>query len=97
MLSINSSYGELLKRLYFADTTERGDRGRKEAQRQGEDRVTLNIMVQDTTPAISSVSNVPHVPLSKTWAAQQAHPLKAFVRFNCAGRFPLSFSKHGFI
>jgi hypothetical protein len=35
------SYWDLLKSLYFADTTERGDRGWKEAQRQGEDRVTL--------------------------------------------------------
>jgi hypothetical protein len=32
-----------MKCLYFADTTEREDRGRKEAQRQGEDRVTLRI------------------------------------------------------
>jgi len=31
----------LLKCLYFADTTERGDRGWKEAQRLGEDRITL--------------------------------------------------------
>jgi hypothetical protein len=32
-----------VKCLYFADTTESGDRGWKEAQRQGEDRVTLLI------------------------------------------------------
>ncbi len=32
-----------LKYLYFADTNERGDRGWKEAQRQGEDRVILRI------------------------------------------------------
>jgi hypothetical protein len=37
-------YWDLLKGLYFADTTERGDRGwKEEAQRQGEDRVTLRI------------------------------------------------------
>jgi hypothetical protein len=37
MLSIGISYWDLLKFLYFADTTERGDRGWKEAQRQGEE------------------------------------------------------------
>jgi hypothetical protein len=36
-------YWDLLKCLYFADTTKRWDRGWKEAQRQGEDRVTLPI------------------------------------------------------
>ncbi len=41
MLNISISYWDLLKCLYFADTTERGDKGWKEAQRQGEDRVTL--------------------------------------------------------
>ncbi len=41
---MSSSYWDLLKGLYFADTTERGDRGwKEEAQRQGEDRVTLRI------------------------------------------------------
>jgi hypothetical protein len=30
-----------IKFLYFVDTTERRDRGRKEALSQGEDRVTL--------------------------------------------------------
>jgi hypothetical protein len=35
MLSISFSYWDLLKCPYFADTTERGDRGWKEAQRQG--------------------------------------------------------------
>ncbi len=34
-------YWDLLKCLYFAETIKRGDRGWKEAQRQGEDRVTL--------------------------------------------------------
>jgi hypothetical protein len=43
MLSISISYGDVLKCLYFADTTERGDRGQKKAERQGEDRVTLRI------------------------------------------------------
>jgi len=35
------SYWDLIKYPYFTDTTERGDRGWKEPQRQGEDRVTL--------------------------------------------------------
>jgi len=39
--SYSISYCDLIKCLYFADTTERGDRGWKEAQRLGEDRVTL--------------------------------------------------------
>jgi len=43
LLSCKISYWDLLKCLYFADTTERGDRGWKEAQRQGEDRVTVQI------------------------------------------------------
>jgi len=34
----------LIKKIsYFADTTERGDRGWKQAQRQGEEKVTLQI------------------------------------------------------
>jgi hypothetical protein len=39
------SYWDLIKFHYFAYTTERGDRirGWKQAQRQGEDRVTLQI------------------------------------------------------
>jgi hypothetical protein len=44
MLSVSISYCDLFKCLYFADTTKRGDRGgEKEAQRQGEDRVTSQI------------------------------------------------------
>jgi hypothetical protein len=41
VLSCSISYWDLIKCLYFRDTTERGDRGWKDAQRQGEDRVTL--------------------------------------------------------
>ncbi len=37
------SYWDLIKFHYFAYSTERGDRGWKQAQRQGEDRVTLQI------------------------------------------------------
>jgi hypothetical protein len=37
------SYWDLIKFPYFVVTTERGVRGWKEAQRQGEDRVTLRI------------------------------------------------------
>jgi hypothetical protein len=36
-----SSYPGWIKLPYFADLTQREDRGWKEAQRQGEDRVTL--------------------------------------------------------
>jgi hypothetical protein len=43
MLGISISYWDLLKFLYFTDTTGRGDRGWKEAQRQGEVRVTLRL------------------------------------------------------
>jgi len=41
MLSISISYWNLLKCFYFANTTEREYRRWKEAQRQGEERVTL--------------------------------------------------------
>jgi hypothetical protein len=37
----SSQCWDLIKCPYFADTTERGDKGWNEAQRQGEDRVTL--------------------------------------------------------
>jgi len=40
---LQHSYSDLIKCLYFADTAERGGRAWKEAQRQREDRVTLQI------------------------------------------------------
>jgi hypothetical protein len=43
MLSFSISYWGLLKFPYFADITERGDRGWKQAQREGEERVILQI------------------------------------------------------
>jgi len=43
VLRCSISYWDLIKCPYFADTTERGDGGWKEAQTQGEDRVTLRI------------------------------------------------------
>jgi len=44
MPSWSISYCDLMNRPYFVDTTERGDRGGwKEAQRQGKDKVTLQI------------------------------------------------------
>ncbi len=43
IISCSISYWDLSKCLYFADTNERGDRGWKEAQRQGEEGVTLRI------------------------------------------------------
>jgi len=36
MLSFNISYWDVLKFPFFADTTERGDREWKQAQRQGD-------------------------------------------------------------
>jgi len=36
MLSFSISYWDLIKFSYFAETTERGDKGLKEAQRQGD-------------------------------------------------------------
>jgi hypothetical protein len=43
MLSFSSLYWDLIKFPYFVDTIEREDRRWKQAQRQGEDRVTLVI------------------------------------------------------
>ncbi len=43
VLSCSISYWDLIKCLYFVDITERGDRGWMDAERQGEDRVTLQI------------------------------------------------------
>jgi hypothetical protein len=48
--SCSISCWDLLKCLYFVDTTETGDRGWNEAQRQGEDRVTLRITLLSRTP-----------------------------------------------
>jgi hypothetical protein len=39
MLSFSISYPDFIKLPSFADLTQRGDRGWKEAQRQGEDRM----------------------------------------------------------
>jgi hypothetical protein len=41
MLIFSISYPDLIKLPYFVDLTQRGDRGSKEAQRQGEERITL--------------------------------------------------------
>jgi len=43
ILSCSILCWDLIKCPYFVDTTERGERGWKRAQRQGEDRVTLQI------------------------------------------------------
>ncbi len=45
MLSFSISCWDLIKFPYFADISERGDRGWKNAQRQGEDKVTLLIIL----------------------------------------------------
>jgi hypothetical protein len=56
MLSISISYWDFIKFPYFAHTTEREDRGSKQAQRQGEDRVTLPIiLLQHMIPNISTL------------------------------------------
>ncbi len=41
MLIFSISYPDFIKFPYFVDLTQRGDRGWKEAQRQGEDGITL--------------------------------------------------------
>jgi hypothetical protein len=63
MLSYNISYWDLIKFSYFADTSERGDRGWKEAQRQGDDRVALEITLLCDPPTTSapSIDNQPIV------------------------------------
>jgi len=43
VLTFSISYWDLIKFPYFTDTSKRGGRGWKEAQRQGEDTVTLRI------------------------------------------------------
>jgi hypothetical protein len=43
MASFSISYWDLIKFPYYADTTERRDRGWKQAQREGEDTVALRI------------------------------------------------------
>jgi hypothetical protein len=40
MLSFSISYSDLIKSPCFADTTEKGHRGWKQAQREGEDSIT---------------------------------------------------------
>jgi hypothetical protein len=45
MLSFNISYWGLIKFPYFADIIERGDIGWKQAQREGEERVILQITI----------------------------------------------------
>jgi hypothetical protein len=42
-MSFSISYWDLIKFPSFADTIERGDSGWKQAQREGEDSVTLQI------------------------------------------------------
>ncbi len=47
MLSFSISYWDLIKFPYFADTIERGDRGWKHAQRQGDfaDNSNVNLVL----------------------------------------------------
>jgi len=52
MLSFSISSGDLIKFPYFADTTERGDRGGggKQAQREGDLTDKSNISIVKTFP-----------------------------------------------
>lgn len=52
MASFSISYWDWIKFPYYADTTEKGDRGWKRAQRQGEDTVTLGILKSITLKKI---------------------------------------------
>jgi hypothetical protein len=52
MASFSISYWDWIKFPYYADTTEKGDRGWKQAQRQGEDTVTLGILKSITLKKI---------------------------------------------
>jgi hypothetical protein len=58
MLS-NLSNWFIAKFPYFANTTERrGDKGWKEAQRQGEERVTLGLSLNDLSPKSLSTTKI---------------------------------------
>jgi hypothetical protein len=75
MLSLSISYWDLINFPYFADTTERGDRGWKEAQIQGADRVTLwttlapNSFKYKIIPLLSSkhLITLPHYALQSIY------------------------------
>jgi hypothetical protein len=58
MLSFNTSYPDLIKLPYFADLTQRGDSGRKEAQRQGEDMMTLKKTLWNHQYALKSIASI---------------------------------------
>jgi hypothetical protein len=82
-----------IKFPYFADLTQRGDRGWKEAQRQGEDRVTLQktLLVQDL-PELASTSPVPRQFLmlqgqNHIWGLLISFFLRSFTQpLKCCGR-----------
>jgi len=57
MMSFSISYWDLIQFPYFADTIERGDSGWKQAQREGEDSVTLEI----------TLVSICHVQISVIW------------------------------
>ncbi len=49
---LSISYPDLIKLPYFADLNQRGDRGWKEAQREGEDRMTLRKTLVDSSECV---------------------------------------------
>jgi hypothetical protein len=60
MLSFSCSYPDLIKFPYFADLIQRGDRGWKEAQRQGEDRVQKTLLQSNNWfIAIAAIAPMP--------------------------------------
>jgi hypothetical protein len=68
MLSISISYWDLLKCLYFVDTTERGKREWKEAQRQDEESIFFENFKISTIYRIS-------VEAAKVHYGIQVHPM----------------------
>jgi hypothetical protein len=65
-----NAYYDLIKFHYFVDTTERGDRGWKQAQRWGEDRVTLQVTLfyQQKKVFLKKIINDSHKELiEKSW------------------------------
>jgi hypothetical protein len=77
MLSISISHWDLLKYFHFMETTERGVRGWKEAQTQGEDRVILRITLLYFTLSLLSphMLIVKHSPNAGTHSSTSAKKL----------------------
>ncbi len=67
MLSFSISYWDLIKFPCFPDTTERGDRGWKQAQRQGD--------FTDNSIIIVQFLDFPHIPNSFSFFKIIVQPL----------------------